>query len=173
MELKQKHLKSGLYDEGKEQQRPDNMHLTTLDEDLEKQARIANENVLSQDSRQENNEARLKTQAQLQSSIGDPNFLVSNASLRNQETSIVDFDLSGINRKVKMDDIRGQLKGMHIVKVDLDQDPFTGQHQGKAKLQMRIRQDQEAKVTNAMKDLGIRISNVSDKDHVQPKDPNI
>jgi hypothetical protein len=62
----------------------------------------------------------LKTQAQLQSSIGDPNFLIKNANLRGLETTIVDFELSGINRKIRMDDIKTELKGLHIVKLELE-----------------------------------------------------
>lgn len=52
--------------------------------------------------------------------MGDPNFLVKNANLRGLETSILDFDLNGISRKIKMDDIKTELKGLHIVKLDLD-----------------------------------------------------
>lgn len=93
--------------------------------------------------------------------------------LKHKETVLLDFELASIGRKTKGDDIKRELQGMHIVKLELDYDHFTGQHTGHARLQMRIRPAQESMVLGAMRDLNIKISNVSNKEHTNPKDQTI
>merc|ERR1712000_700371 len=85
--------------------------------------------------------SRANAQANLTSSLQNPEFYEKNLKFKEQIPEVIELKLYNIKQQYNADIIRQSLskENIQVVKIDLQYNPITGEHDGKAKLTMRLK----------------------------------
>lgn len=86
--------------------------------------------------------SRANAQANLTSSLQNPEFFEKNLKYKEQIPEVIELKLYNIQQKYNADMIKKSLteENIQVVKIDLNHNPITGKHDGKAKLIVRVKE---------------------------------